>query len=96
MARGMPPDLLMVFSLCFISSSLSALEDLEWLPLNHTFSRVSEMVPVGGQVSLPAFLQESGAAGHRYGHLTAYCDISLLYWLNLSAATTELTCYSKK
>lgn len=67
-ARGMPPDLLMVFSFCFISSSLSALEDLEWLPLNHTFSRVSEMV-LKVAVSTLAFLQESGAVATGMGIL---------------------------
>lgn len=67
-ARGMPPVLLMVFSFCFISSSLSALEDLEWLPLNHTFSRVSEMV-LKVAVSTLAFLQENGAVATGMGIL---------------------------
>ena len=60
--------LLMVLWLCFISSSLSALEDLDWLPLNHTFSRVSEMV-LKVAVSTLAFLRESGAVAAGMGIL---------------------------
>lgn len=60
--------LLMVLWLCFISRSLSALEDLDWLPLNHTFSRVSEMV-LKVAVSTLAFLRESGAVDTGMGIL---------------------------
>ena len=65
----MPPVLLMLFWFCFISSSLSALEDLDWLPLNHTFSRVSEML-LKAAVSMLASLQESGAVATGMGLLT--------------------------
>ena len=64
----MPPVLLMVFWFCFISRSLSALEDLDWLPLNHTFFRVSEMV-LKAAVSTLASLQESGAMATGVGIL---------------------------
>uniref|UniRef100_M3Z391 ATP binding cassette subfamily A member 13 n=1 Tax=Mustela putorius furo TaxID=9669 RepID=M3Z391_MUSPF len=48
-------------------NSLAALEDLEWLPLNHTFSTVSEIV-LNVTISTLTFLQEHGmaAAGSRY------------------------------
>ncbi|XDB49958.1 hypothetical protein AB1E18_003527 [Capra hircus] len=50
-----------------VLTSLSALEDLEWLPLNHTFSRVSEMV-LKVAVSTLAFLQENGAVATESGY----------------------------
>ncbi|XP_061022272.1 ATP-binding cassette sub-family A member 13 [Dama dama] len=50
-----------------VLSSLSALEDLDWLPLNHTFSRVSEMV-LKAAVSTLAFLRESGAVATESGY----------------------------
>ncbi|CAM9884095.1 unnamed protein product [Rangifer tarandus platyrhynchus] len=50
-----------------VLSSLSALEDLDWLPLNHTFSRVSEMV-LKVAVSTLAFLRESGAVATESGY----------------------------
>ncbi|KAI4570236.1 hypothetical protein MJT46_005753 [Ovis ammon polii x Ovis aries] len=50
-----------------VLTSLSALEDLEWLPLNHTFSGVSEMV-LKVAVSTLAFLQESGAVATESGY----------------------------
>ncbi|XP_032730825.1 ATP-binding cassette sub-family A member 13 [Lontra canadensis] len=48
-------------------NSLTALEDLDWLPLNHTFSTVSEIV-LNVTISTLTFLQEHGmaAAGSRY------------------------------
>uniref|UniRef100_A0A8C7BTF0 ABC transporter domain-containing protein n=1 Tax=Neovison vison TaxID=452646 RepID=A0A8C7BTF0_NEOVI len=48
-------------------NSLAALEDLDWLPLNHTFSTVSEIV-LNVTISTLTFLQEHGvaAAGSRY------------------------------
>nr|XP_020755556.1 LOW QUALITY PROTEIN: ATP-binding cassette sub-family A member 13 [Odocoileus virginianus texanus] len=50
-----------------VLSSLSALEDLDWLPLNHTFSRVSEMV-LKVAISTLAFLRESGALATESGY----------------------------
>uniref|UniRef100_A0A8C6FU00 ATP binding cassette subfamily A member 13 n=1 Tax=Moschus moschiferus TaxID=68415 RepID=A0A8C6FU00_MOSMO len=50
-----------------VLTSLSALEDLDWLPLNHTFSRVSEMV-LKVAISTLAFLQESGAVATESGY----------------------------
>ncbi|XP_045876226.1 ATP-binding cassette sub-family A member 13 [Meles meles] len=42
-------------------NSLAALEDLDWLPLNHTFSTVSEIV-LNVTISTLTFLQEHGMA----------------------------------
>ncbi|XP_077916041.1 ATP-binding cassette sub-family A member 13 [Halichoerus grypus] len=42
-------------------NSLATLEDLDWLPLNHTFSTVSEIV-LNVTISMLTFLQEHGAA----------------------------------
>uniref|UniRef100_A0A4W2EV16 ABC transporter domain-containing protein n=1 Tax=Bos indicus x Bos taurus TaxID=30522 RepID=A0A4W2EV16_BOBOX len=50
-----------------VLTSLSALEDLDWLPLNHTFFRVSEMV-LKAAVSTLASLQESGAVATESGY----------------------------
>ncbi|XP_070224967.1 ATP-binding cassette sub-family A member 13 [Bos mutus] len=50
-----------------VLTSLSALEDLDWLPLNHTFFRVSEMV-LKAAVSTLASLQESGAMATESGY----------------------------
>lgn len=68
--RGMPPVLLMVFWFCFASSSFSALEHLDWLPVSHTFSRVSAMA-LHVAISTLVFLQENGAAAMGVGVLTA-------------------------
>ena len=45
----------------FGSSSLATLEDLDWLPLNHTFSTVSENV-LNVTIWMLTFLQEHGVA----------------------------------
>ncbi|KAF6301418.1 ATP binding cassette subfamily A member 13 [Rhinolophus ferrumequinum] len=45
-----------------ISNSFTSLEDSDWLPLNPTFSRVSEIV-LNVTISALTFLQEHGVAG---------------------------------
>ena len=67
---GMPPVLLKVLCFCSVSSSLSALEHLDWTPVSLTFSRVSEMV-LHVAISALVFLQENGAAAMGMGVFTA-------------------------
>uniref|UniRef100_A0A673SY29 ATP binding cassette subfamily A member 13 n=1 Tax=Suricata suricatta TaxID=37032 RepID=A0A673SY29_SURSU len=47
--------------------SLTTLEDLDWLPLNHTFSTVSEVV-LNVTISTLTFLQERGAPTPELGY----------------------------
>lgn len=57
------------------SSSLATLEELDWLPLNHTFSTVSEIV-LNVTISMLTFLQEHGVgAAGMYPGARANCPV---------------------
>lgn len=58
-----PRALSWLTSLCFYfrCSSLATLEDLDWLPLDHRFSTISE-IALNVTISMLTFLQERGVA----------------------------------
>ncbi|KAJ8778786.1 hypothetical protein J1605_013463 [Eschrichtius robustus] len=84
----MPPVLLKVLWFCFASSSLSALEHLDWPPVSLIFSRVSEMV-LHVAISALVFLQENGAAAVGMGVFTAVTSKWPLVCICLSIRSGE-------
>ncbi|KAM9650814.1 LOW QUALITY PROTEIN: ATP-binding cassette sub-family A member 13 [Trichechus inunguis] len=57
-----------------VLNSLTSLEDLDWLPLNHTFSEVSESI-LNVTISTLTFLQEHGVAVTESGYNLSLKDM---------------------
>ncbi|XP_047608994.1 ATP-binding cassette sub-family A member 13-like [Phacochoerus africanus] len=55
-------------------NSLSSLEDLDWLPLSHTFARVSKMV-LNVAISMLTFLQERQVATTESGYTLSLTEL---------------------
>ncbi|KAK2498527.1 hypothetical protein MC885_007046, partial [Smutsia gigantea] len=59
-----------------VLNSVTSLEDLDWLPFNHTFSTVSEIM-LNVTISMLTFLQENGAAATESGY---HLSLQKLVW----------------